>query len=169
MLQKIDFQFQGITEELLMVDEFLSSPHPYEQGLVKYVYKDASFGLNSPMEYLEHCDDKPIKVEGYERLNATMFRECQRLAEYFGHIGYVSCHLFISPKGSSSFSMHTDPDDVVVHVITGGKDFESIGQRESLKAGDALYIPRNHPHRAINTDSSLMLSFGLELFLEQKL
>lgn len=168
MLQKIDFQFQGITEELLMVDDFLASPHPYEQGLVKYVFNDASYGVNSPLEYLQHSD-KPIKVEGYERLNATLFHECQRLAAYFGHVGYVSCHLFISPKGSSSFSMHTDPDDVVVHVVTGGKEFESIDQHEVLRAGDTLYIPRNHPHRAINTDSSIMLSFGLELFLEQKL
>ncbi len=168
MLKKIDFQFQGITEELLMVDQFLSSPHPYEQGLVKYVFNDASYGINSPMEYLEHSD-KPIKVEGYERLNAVLFGECQRLAAYFGHAGYVSCHLFISPKGSTSFSMHTDPDDVVVYVVKGGKEFESIDQLESVKAGDVLYIPRNHPHRAINTDSSLMLSFGLELFLEQKL
>jgi hypothetical protein len=168
MLKKINFQFQGITEELLMVDQFLSSPHPYEQGLVKYVFNDASYGINSPMEYLEHSD-KPIKVEGYERLNAVLFGECQRLAAYFGHVGYVSCHLFISPKGSSSFSMHTDPDDVVVHVVKGGKVFESIDQLEPVNTGDVLYIPRNHPHRAINTESSLMLSFGLELFLEQKL
>ncbi|MNZ21803.1 Cupin superfamily protein [compost metagenome] len=170
MLKKLEgFAFEGITEELLNIDQFLSSPHPYEQALVKYIENDKSLEVFSPIDYLEHGQDKPIKVEGIDRLNATMFRECQRLAGHFGHYGYVSCHLFLSPQGSKSFTMHTDPDDVIIHMVQGHKVFESPDGQVELFAGDSLYIPRGTHHRAINIDSSIMLSFGLEQFLEKKL
>ena len=170
MLSKItDFKFQGITESLLDIDRFLTSPHPYEQLLVKFIDNDKSYGINSPIEYLEHCDSKPIKIEGIERLNRTMFKECGRLAGHYGHNGYVSCHLFLSPKDSISFNMHTDPDDVIIHMVKGSKVFESPTTTILLREGDSLYIPRDSHHRAINTDDSIMLSFGLEQFLEKKL
>lgn len=164
-----DFQFKDIDESLLDIDRFLTSPHPYEQLLVKYINNDKSFGIMSPLEYLDHSRDKPIKVEGYERLNPTMFQECSRLARHFNHCGYVSCHLFLSPKDSVSFNMHTDPDDVVIYIVKGSKLFETPTKTHLLREGDVLYIPRGRHHRAINVDDSIMLSFGLEQFLEKKL
>lgn len=169
MLRKLEgFKFASITENLLMVDQVLSSWHFYEQGLVKVVRNDASYTLNSPSEYVEQMDH-PIKIEGYERLNEIMHRECKCLSAWFKHFGHVSCHLFLSPKDSKSFSMHTDPDDVVVHMVKGRKLFESPEGTMTLEAGESIVIPRNHPHRAINVEDSIMLSFGLELFLESKL
>lgn len=167
--QLIDFQFRGIDEATLMIDQFFSSSHPYEQQLVKYIENDKSYVAFGPMDYLEHGETKPIKVEGYERLNFTMFQECRRLAAHFSHDGPVSCHLFLSPKDSKSFIMHTDPDDVIIHVVQGRKVFESPAGQIELSAGDSLLIPRGTYHRAINVDSSIMLSFGLEQFLEKKL
>lgn len=170
MLKRLDdFKFKDIDVGTLVIDQFLESPHPYEQGLVKYIENDKSYGTFGPMDYLERCDTHPIKIEGYERLNWVMFRECQRLARHFNHDGYVSCHLFLSPKDSKSFTMHTDPDDVVIHMVDGRKVFESPDGRIVLSAGDTLLIPRGTHHRAINVDSSIMLSFGLEQFLEKKL
>lgn len=170
MLKRLtDFQFRGIDEATLMIDQFFSSPHPYEQQLVRYILNDKSYGIFGPMDYLEHGLDKPIKAEGFERLNSTMYQECQRLAGHFNHYGYVSCHLFLSPKGSKSFTMHTDPDDVIIHMVQGRKVFESPDGQVELSAGESLYIPRGTHHRAINVDSSIMLSFGLEQFLEKKL
>lgn len=164
-----DFKFRGIDVATLNIEQALESPHLYEQMLVKYILNDKSYGAFGPIDYLEHCDKNPIKIEGYDRMNWTMFRECRRLAGHFGHDGYVSCHLFLSPKDSKSFTMHSDPDDVVIHMVDGQKVFETPDTQFVLSAGDSLFIPRGSKHRAINTDSSIMLSFGLEQFLEKKL
>jgi Mannose-6-phosphate isomerase len=170
MLKRLDdHEFIGITEASLGLDRFFDSPHPYEQQLVKYIENDKSYGALSPLDYLEHGETKPIKVEGFERLNFIMFEECRRLGRHFNHNGPVSCHLFLSPKDSKSFTMHTDPDDVIIYMVQGRKVFESPDGQVELSAGDSLFIPRGTYHRAINVDSSIMLSFGLEQFLEKKL
>lgn len=169
MLRKLEgFKFAGIDEDLLMIDQVLAGTHFYEQGLVKVIKNDGSHEVYGPLDYIEQADH-PIKIEGYERLNATMYRESRCLAAWFKHYGYVSCHLFLSPMDSKSFSMHTDPDDVVVHMVKGRKLFESPEGMLELQAGESILIPRNQLHRAINVEDSIMLSFGLELFLEKKL
>lgn len=163
-----EFVFNGITKRLLMVDEFLSHPYPYSQGLVKIVRDNGTFDAHSIMDTIEH-NDKPIKIEGYEKMNAVFHEECRRLAAHFDHHGPVTCHLFISPEDSSSFPMHTDLDDVVVHMVKGQKTFEFPTGSLKLCEGQSIYIPKGTPHRAINTHDSLMLSFGLELFHVEKL
>lgn len=162
------FSFNGITKEVLAIDEMLSSPYPYEQGLVKYIRNNGSFTAHSAMDIISHSDN-PVKIEGYEYFNMTMHRECRRLAAHFLFDGRVTCHLFLSPKGSLSFERHTDPDDVVIHVVDGEKTFLFDDGSVTLSAGESLIIPKNTPHQAINNESSIMLSFGLESFIEQKL
>lgn len=168
MFQRLDNLFGEISEELLDLDVLMMSPHVYEHGLVKFIKNGGSHDVYTISDYLE-IDDRPIKVEGMERLNRTMWNVCKQLAAHFDHDGPVTCHLFISPKGGVSFPMHTDLDDVVIYMVTGQKTFESTDGSMDLVAGDSIYIPRGTKHRAINTDSSLMLSFGLELFTEAKL
>lgn len=162
------FAFNGITKEVLAIDEMLSNPYPYEQGLVKYIRNNGSFTANSPMDVVNN-PDVPIKIEGYEYLNRTMYKECGRLADHFNFDGRVTCHLFLSSKGSLSFDMHTDPDDVVVYMVEGSKTFVFDNRSVTLSEGDILSIPKNLPHQAINDEASIMLSFGLESFIEQKL
>jgi len=169
MLQRLEmFKFSGICEDTLAVEDVIASAHVYEQNMIKVVRNNASYVVNNLNEYLE-LSTYPIKIEGYERFNSVMFRECKALASHMKHQGFVSCHLFLSPKASVSFAMHTDPDDVVVHMVKGRKLFESPDGVLELSEGQSIYIPRNYPHRAINTEDSIMLSFGLELFTEQKL
>lgn len=169
MLIKVkDFQFDGITESLISVEELLSSPYLYDQGLVKIIKGERSYDAYSFSDVLANAD-RPIKVEGFERFDQIVFDECERLAEHFDHSGPVTCHLFISPKDSASFPFHTDLDDVVVHMVKGQKLFESPSGDLVLSEGDSIYIPRGVEHRAINTDSSIMLSIGLERFLKEKL
>lgn len=164
-----DFRFEGIDEELLIVDQVVSSPYAYEQGLIKVLRGDGTHVVNSLTEALQMGMTYPIKIEGYERLNEVLYKECLRLAQHFNHAGYVSCHLFQSIKGSKSFSMHTDPDDVIVYMVRGRKQFISPVQDLVLEQGQSIFIPRQTLHQAINTDDSIMLSFGLDLFLENKL
>ena len=167
--QLFDYKIRDLTVESLMVDQVIESPYAYEEGLVKYIDSNKSYVLIGPTHYLDKCDTHPIKIEGYDRLNFKMYQECRRLADWFGHKGHVSCHLFLSPKGSRSFDTHTDPDDVVILMIRGSKVFELPQETFELTEGSLLYIPKGTPHRAVNTNESTMLSFGLEQFLEKKL
>lgn len=170
MFEKIqDFQFTGINEEMLRLDEVLMSPRPYEYGLAKYIEFGGIQPLYSPTGYLQHSRSKPVKVEGIERLNEVFYMTSLRLGKHFNHFGPVSCHLFISPKDSLSFPMHQDTEDVIIYMISGRKVFAGLDGEIELKAGDSIYIPRGMEHQAINIDSSLMLSFGLERYLEDRL
>lgn len=169
MMWKItEHQFKGITEELLNVDGLLESPHLYEQGLIKLVRDGGSHDAYSVMDVLEH-EDKPLKIEGIERHSALLYLECHRLGGALDHRGPVTCHLFRSPKDSTSFPLHEDLDNVVVHMVRGRKIFESPSGDLVLNEGESIFIPRGVKHRAVNVEASLMLSFGLERFLVEKL
>ncbi|MCY1272367.1 hypothetical protein D9M68_17600 [compost metagenome] len=163
------FDFTGISVETLKLDEILASPHLYELGLTKFVEFGGIQSLYSPGDYLEHSVDKVIKVEGIERLNKVLFDTSRKLAEYFRHTGPVTCHLFLSPEGSLSFPMHTDTDDVVIYMVKGRKVFEGEHGNLDVMTGESIFIPRGVKHRAVNTNESVMLSFGLERYLEDKL
>jgi mannose-6-phosphate isomerase-like protein (cupin superfamily) len=169
MIVKLDdFVFNGISGDVLSFEDFLSSPYLYDQGLVKIIKGERSYDAYSVSDVLANYD-KPIKIEGFERFSQSLYDECERLAEHFNHAGPITCHLFISPKDSMSFPMHVDLDDVVVHMVSGEKVFESPSGDFVLSEGDSLFIPRGTEHRAINTESSVMLSFGLERFINEKL
>ena len=159
----------GLCEEDLHIDTLLSSHYPYEQGQVWVIHPSGfpTMALNA-MDVLKH-DDCTVKVEGYERLSPKLFQVVQRVAQHLQHTGPVTCHLFRAPKGAASFPAHTDPDDVLIHVVSGTKVIELEDRSVTLGAGDTLYLPREPVHRAVNHDASLMLSIGLELFTVEKL
>jgi len=170
MLRKLENLFATpIPFDLLELDDLMVHPYPYEQGMVKAICNGGTDDLYSVSDYVRASDKRPVKVEGMERRNAQMWNYCQQLAAQFEHHGPVSAHLFLSPKSSISFPMHTDPDDVIVYMVSGCKVFESPAGRFELTTGEALYIPRGTEHRAHNIDNSVMLSFGLEQFTDAKL
>lgn len=109
-----------------------------------------------------------VKIQSMEKYNRAIFDKCVSLATELNHTGPVTCHAFRAYPDSVSFGMHTDPDHVYLLVTEGTKTLEINGKYIQLKAGDSLYIPANTPHQAHNTHSSLMLSFGLEKFMIEK-
>lgn len=109
-----------------------------------------------------------IKIESMERYNQKLFEYCQSLATKYNHTGPVTCHGFRAYADSHSFPTHKDLDDVLIYVIKGVKTMEIQGHLVQIVAGDSILIPANTPHRAINTHDSLMLSFGLEKFMSDK-
>ena len=163
-----DFTFDGITEASLKLDEVFASPLFYQQGLIKYVLLGQSYDAYNPMDYVGDLENV-FKIEGFERFNLKMFEECRYLAEHFKHHGSVTCHVFKSPKGATSFPAHTDPDDVVLYMVRGQKDIHHDSGVLTLHEGEILLIPAGSTHRAVNTHESVMLSFGLERFLVEKL
>lgn len=110
-----------------------------------------------------------IKIQSMEKYNRTIFEKCNQLVLEFDHNGPVTCHAFRAYPNSVSFGKHTDPDDVYLLVTEGIKTIEVNGKYIQLRAGQYLHIPANIPHQAHNTHSSLMLSFGLEKFMSEKI
>lgn len=163
-----DFEFFGINDSLLKLDDVLASPVPYEYGLLKCIDNGGIQPVYTVVEYLDRSRTKPIKIEGMERYNEVLWNTCLRLANHFCHVGPVSCHMFLSAKDSISFPLHQDTEDVIIYMVHGYKTFEFIDDSIDLKSGDCIFIPRGTWHRAVNTDSSIMLSFGLERYLEDK-
>jgi mannose-6-phosphate isomerase-like protein (cupin superfamily) len=164
-----DFSFEGVDLSALRIDDLLSSPLPYELGLPRYLEYGGTHSLFNAAEYFEHSQTKPIKVEGIERLSELLYSTSLRLGRHFNHTGPVSCHMFISPAQSLSFPMHSDTDDVIIYMVSGRKVYEGVDGSLEVRAGDSIYIPRGTLHCAVNTDDSVMLSFGLERYLEDKL
>jgi hypothetical protein len=162
--------FGQLTEEDLMIDEVLSSDYIYEEGLVKLIVNGKSKQACDVSDVVKHCTDV-IKIEGYEKLSAKLLSACQEIAKRFNHKGPVTCHLFKSTAESISFPMHKDPDHVLLFMVKGSKRFE-FGESKLtalVSENEALYIHANTAHRAINTEDSIMLSFGLEKFIIEKL
>jgi len=81
----------------------------------------------------------------------------------------VTCHAFRAFKNSKSFPEHTDPDDVFVEVAHGSLNLILNGKSIILNKGETIFIPANTKHQANNDEESLILSFGLEKYLIDKL
>jgi len=165
----IDFDFSAITLERLNLDKIMVSPPVYEYGLVKAIEHGGIHPVYGPMEYLNEVRRNPVKVEGVERFNEVLFTTSINLGRRFSHFGPVSCHLFLSCKGAISFPSHTDTEDVIIYMVSGQKVFEGVAESQLVREGESIYIPRGVEHRAVNIDDSVMLSFGLERYLEDKL
>lgn len=152
----------------LDIDDVLNSEYPYQQQMVKAIVDNGGVNLVSP-EDVNRYKDRVIKIENYERHSKTLADACRVIATLFRHDGPVTCHLFLSPAGASSFELHTDPDDVVLFLLEGSKGFYVAESFFQLGAKDFLFIPHDVLHQAITFDDSVMLSFGLEKYVSEKL
>ena len=159
----------GITKEDLHLDDVLYNPYFYEQELVKVIVSPTHcIAAGSVGEMAEHVD-RTVKIEGMEKLSWYLHRRCEQLAAMRNHDGPVTCHLFLARNLSDSFPEHTDPDDVVIYVVEGEKTMLVEGEEIVLRPGEALYMPHGTRHQAINRQASIMLSFGLERYLLEKI
>lgn len=158
-----------IALESLKLDEVLSSNYCFEQRLVFAVLADqTTVQVKSPKE-LESYPGATVKIEGMESLSREMFYACRRLGDSFHHEGPVTAHLFVGQAQSPSFPLHVDPDDIILQVLLGEKDLIVGDDVITIHPGEALFMPRNTPHQALNTKGSIMLSFGLENYTADKL
>lgn len=169
MLKKLGRIVIDVTENDLDLEALLQSPYTYEEGLVKIIEDGELSQAFSFTDVLEKEGFAVIKIEGLEKLNVKLFMTCNEIAKAFGHQGPVTCHLFKSPVGGISFPMHTDPDDVLIFMVKGNKIFKHDHGTVLLKEGEVLSIPRNNNHQAENIEDTIMLSFGLERFISEKL
>jgi mannose-6-phosphate isomerase-like protein (cupin superfamily) len=150
-------------------ENFIHTNLVYEQKLISVIDKESRQIYVDNLKELYEYPSCTIKLEQMEKYNKEIFNYCQFLAKNYSHQGPITCHLFRSLKGSKSFGLHTDPDNVIILCIEGIKDIVVDNIKYKLKPQDSLFIPANTPHEAINEENSLMLSFGLEKFYIEKI
>jgi mannose-6-phosphate isomerase-like protein (cupin superfamily) len=150
-------------------ESFIHTDLVYEQKLISIIDGESRQIYIDNLKELYEYPSCTIKLEQMEKYNKGIFDYCQLLSKQYSHQGPITCHLFWSLKGSKSFGLHTDPDNVIILCIEGIKDIILNGIKHKLKPQDSLFIPANTPHEAINEENSLMLSFGLEKFYIEKI
>lgn len=149
--------------------EFLYNRLAYEQKLVSVINFDEKQILVESFGELNRFDKKTIKIEGMERFSKEIWDKCKHYALLYDHTGPVTCHAFLSTESSPSFPLHSDPDDVIIYCLNGIKTMLIDDDNFVIRCGEEVFIKSNTPHRAINTHSSIILSFGLENFLSEKI
>lgn len=94
----------------------------------------------------------------------------EKLRSYCKELGAVDCHLILSPKGSSLFDYHTDPNDVYIKVLYGKREFYLEGSGVvKCSAGDTLFIPQRKVHKVFVVEDSISISFGIPFKGKQRL
>jgi mannose-6-phosphate isomerase-like protein (cupin superfamily) len=162
------FLFNQLTEADLNIEELLTSNYIFEEDLVKIIRDGVSRPARNFSDVL--CREKTIlKIEGYEKLSPFLFSVCRDISLVTGHEGPVTCHMFKSQSGAISFSLHEDPDDVIIYMVKGNKTFNTSTGSILVKEKQTLLIPRGDLHQGVNTEDTIMLSFGLEQFLIRKI
>lgn len=144
-------------------DSFVQHDVVFDQKLLFYIEDGKEYFIKN-LGHLHSNYGKTLKMECGERYNNKIYNFCKS----FNYFGPVTCHIYRAYSNSDSFKLHTDPDDVLLKMLEGQKIFEIDGKETILKQGEEIFIPANTPHRAINTNDSLMLSIGFEKFLIDK-
>ena len=153
-------------------ENFLYTDLVYEQKIVSVIDDQHRQILIENIRQLHDYTNCTIKLEQMEKYNEGIFEKCQELRTKYSHPGPVTCHAFLAFKGSKSFGVHTDPDDVIIECIFGSKTLyvaTKNDRRHVLKQGEYIFIPANTEHEIINEEKSLILSFGFEKFYTEKL
>lgn len=156
------------------IEKFARTQYALEELLVFAIRHDGKlYQVISQGQYdSEVAQGHTIKVQSLEKFNLDIADKITRLRIVHGHTGPVTCHAFIAQTDSPSFGWHKDLDTVVLEVLRGEKTIEYMDGEEHVTAAlaraDSLCIPAETPHCAVNKHASLMLSFGLESYMESK-
>ena len=123
--------------------------------------------------YREYHGGSTVVVNQLDRRSAPLAQLCRTLESELHH--RVTANLYLTPKGSQGFPPHIDNHDVFILQIHGVKewhvgeplselplaeadhgDMEFTGAESAytLAAGDALYLHRGFPHKAVAASSS---------------
>ena len=113
-------------------------------------------GMADPARIFEHFGDgATIVLQGLHRYHEPVTRFCRDLELELGHP--CQANAYITPPGAQGLDLHSDPHDVfvlqtfgekrwTVHAAPGEPGREPI--EATLRAGDALYMPKGTPHAA---------------------
>lgn len=139
--------------DFLEFEEWLFSKDCFENHDVSYI------DSHHNQHYLEQSDflfyqadlvriitsENTIKVEQFEKKFIS---------------DHTTAHLFLNQKDGPSFDTHTDPVDVLIECLDGIKYIEIDGKEKVLHPKEHVLIPANTPHRALNYERALIISYG---------
>ena len=97
-----------------------------------------------------------IKIEQFEYF---MNNENNLLLPFVGDD--YTAHAFYNQANSGTFGIHTDPVDVWIQCLAGVKHLEVDGDEIVLQPHEVTIIPANTPHRALNKEKALIVSYGI--------
>lgn len=153
----------------ILCNQFLHDIHAHFIIEKEGEYNDARlFNYGMAVDKIKILDDaytkgRTILVKDLEHWSEAVMKMAQKIPSSIS----TNAHLYLSPKKGSGFGWHQDDRDVYVMMQFGSKKFEIKNKYGDvltyiLKAGDVLYIPYGHRHRAMVQDnSSAHISFGV--------
>jgi ribosomal protein L16 Arg81 hydroxylase len=114
-----------------------------------------------------------LKISQVSRFSQEVRSMEKHLAKIFGVP--ISSNLYYTPPYSKCFSAHCDPYNIFVQQLAGKKFWNlsevaklsdlkknAFTSKETLMAGDFLYLPKNSWHEAYTkNESSVHITFGL--------
>jgi len=145
----------SVSMSLLEFHNLLRSEEAFSMAMTSYIDVDGLQHFINENDYISYLgiidslllrNDITIKLEKYEKL-------C--------NYNDGTCHIFYARSNSPSFNTHTDPVDLILQVTHGSKTLEINQTFITARSGHSLFVPANTPHRAINLDESIMLSWGI--------
>jgi ribosomal protein L16 Arg81 hydroxylase len=150
----------------------------------RYVHGDWSAGMiDIEGLFAEHADGATIIINYLHRHWRPLSYFCRELEQLLSLA--VQANIYLTPRFSQGFDVHYDSHDVIVLQIAGEKNWRLYGspmylpgpqqpyranaldvgrvqQKCTLRAGDALYIPRGYLHDATaSIEPSLHVTVGL--------
>ena len=157
-----------ITESELF--NYVSKSYPYEQKDISVIDNLGRQIILDDFNHMMQLRSNPwtLKIESMEKYSQDFFYKAKEYASLYEHNGPVTCHLFWARKGDCSFPEHEDLDDVVIHCAQGIKHMTINGIPVFIETGDHIFIKSGTRHQALNSIGSIMLSFGLEKFANEK-
>jgi len=151
------------------VEMLLTFPDLYLEGMVSRIDEDH---MIRPVESMAEAFDnklKTIKIEELEKVFEWVYLETLNVKREANHNGPCNAHLFWAPANGPSFVRHEDPYDIYLKWMWGTKTIEIDGEVITLNADNpGVWVPAGTPHRGVNIEESIMISFGNERFLEDR-
>lgn len=150
---------------------FLEKDLPYTEQMVFLIKPDRKIYVACDFnDVVSNIHYSTVKLQNMEKFSQKIFAKCNFYKEKYQHKGPVTCHLFYASSDfSPSFCLHSDLDNVIIEVCSGIKHMEIAGKEIVLKENETVFIPAGTEHRALNRVPNLILSFGLEKFLIDKI
>lgn len=148
LLPDLEFTYKSFEDYVLSKEAFLC-------GRTFYIDKDGKDDIIVSDTYEEYYAKVQVKLA--EQYDTIKVEGIESLCGW----EHGTIHAFRYWENSPSFPEHTDPVDVIIEVHDGEKFIEVKGVMHHLIKGEAVSIPANTPHRALNKKEGLMLSYGL--------
>jgi mannose-6-phosphate isomerase-like protein (cupin superfamily) len=144
----------GLGMNFVEFENFVLSEECFSNQDVSYIDTEGKQHYVNQEEYYSYLakitqliiSENTIKVEQFEKVLGCEDK---------------TAHAFYNKLNGPSFGIHEDPVDVLIECLDGKKWMEVEGKEIVLEPRDTLYIPANTPHRALNYEKALMISYGI--------